>query len=400
MFPFLVDGGGSPIQRLELQGKPGILEILDALSRQNNSLVKTRESHQKTFCRYPLSSEGFITFEAGGQLEISTRPFESPAELLSHTRSLQDSLTAVFDRYQAILLGEGVDRWHPRDRIDLQVHTPRQAALMKFFERFGQWGNLMMTKTASIHMNFDLGDRSIWRERWLLANLISPIVTATFACSPSVHGVSTRSIAWQNLEPSHIGFPCCEGSEDDLLETWSERVLNAKVILFKLSENQIEPGNLEMTFVEWLENGHPVYGWPIVDDFIYHLSTFYFEVRPRRYIELRSCDMLPRMWQPIPVILVTTLLYEEISRKNCLDLLLKKIPLLEALLRRAAVSGLRDRELAQLARQVWKIAIEGMSRFPKNYLGEDSIQQARQFLEKYTFTNKMPADILHAESGS
>lgn len=393
MFPLLINREGIPIRRLELEGKSGILEIIDALSHQA-SLVGIKETNEKTFCRYPLNNVGFITFEGGGQIEISTRPFDIPAKLLNHTRNTQNLLAKAFTEHSVVLLGTGIDRWHPQDEIILQIHTPRQAALMKFFERFGQWGNLMMTKTASMHINLDLGSQETLRERWLLANLISPIITATFACSPSIHGVSTRARAWQNLEPTRIGFPCCEGSEVDLLETWSERVLRAKVILFKLSPNQIEPADIDISFAEWIENGHPVYGWPTVDDFIYHLSTFYFEVRPRKYIELRSCDMLPGILQPIPVTLVTTLLYEDISRKNCLELLSEKISSLENLWHRSAVSGLRDTELSQLAHQTWEIAIEGMQRLPQDYLGEDNIKKTRDFLSGYTFVNKMPADSL------
>ncbi|WP_088242121.1 glutamate-cysteine ligase family protein [Calothrix rhizosoleniae] len=393
MFPFLINKEGMPIRRLKLEGESGILKMIDALSGQD-SLVGIKENHDKTFCRYPLKNGGFITFEGGGQIEISTCPFDSPGELLTHTRNTQNLLAKAFAEHDVVLLGTGIDRWHPEDEIKLQVHTPRQAALMTFFQRFGQWGNLMMTKTASIHMNFDLGGEETWRERWLLANLISPIITATFACSPSVHGVSTRARAWQNLEPTRIGFPCCEGSEADILETWSERVLKAKVIIFKLAPNQIEPVDIDISFAEWIANGHPVYGWPTVDDFIYHLSTFYFEVRPRRYIELRSCDMLPGILQPIPVTLVTTLLYEDVTRKKCLELLSGKIPVLENLWHRSAVMGLRDTELSQLAHQTWEITIEGMDRLPQDYLGEDNIKKTRDFLSAYTFVNKMPADSL------
>ncbi|PPT09490.1 glutamate--cysteine ligase GCS2 [Geitlerinema sp. FC II] len=393
MFPFLVDRDRRPIQRLKLQGNSGILEIIDSLSDRND-LIGQKETHPKTFCRYPLLEGGFITFEPGGQIEISTRPFKCPSELLTHTRNTQNLLAKAFDRHHVILVGTGIDRWHPQDKIELQIHTARQTALIEFFDRFDRWGNLMMTKTASLHINLDFGDRETWRERWLLANLISPIITATFACSLSVHGVSTRARIWQNLESTRVGFSGYEGSEEDILETWSENTLKAKVILFQLTSNQIEPARTDISFADWIENGHPIYGWPTVDDFIYHLSTFYFEVRPRQYMELRSCDMLPGIWQPIPVTLITTLFYEDIARKNCLDLLFPKTSSLEDLWHRSAISGLRDAELADLARQAWEIAIEGMYRLPQDYLGLDNIQKARDFLERYTFTNKMPADII------
>lgn len=400
MFPLLVEPDGTPTKRLELQGKQSILAVLDSLAAKN-PLVGSKENYHKTFCRYPLRNGGFITFEPGAQLEISSHPFNSPAQLLTYTQNMQNVLAKVFAEHHIILAKIGVDRWHPQETIEVQIPIPRQRALRQFFERFAHWGNLIITKTASIHINLDLGDQDTWRERWLLANLMSPIITATFACSPSVHGVSTRARAWQNLDPTRIGFPCCQGSEADLMETWSERTLKAKVILFQLAPNQIEVANVDMSFREWIENGHPVYGWPTVDDFIYHLSTFYFEVRPRQYIELRSCDMLPSILQPIPVTLVTTLFYEDIARKNCLELLWDKMSSLEDLWHRSAINGLKDREVSHLAHQVWEIALEGISRLPEDYLGKDNIKKTQEFLEEYTFVNKMPADsleLLEAES--
>ncbi|NEO53433.1 MAG: hypothetical protein F6K54_10275 [Okeania sp. SIO3B5] len=392
IFPFLAQENGMAIQRLELQGKLGIIDILDNLS-EKGSLVRKKEAHSKTFCRYPLQEGGFINFEGGGQIEISTSPFDSPAKVLKYTKTLQSLLAKTFAEHGVVLLGAGFDRWHRQDEIKLQVNTPRQAAFLEYFSRFDKC-NLLLTKTGSIQINLDFGSQETWLERWLVANLICPIITATFACSPSADGVSTRARLWQKLEPTRVGFACCDGSEADNMEAWSEATLRAKVIVFKLPPDRVEPADVEISFTDWIENGHPVYGWPTVEDFIYHLSTCFFEVRPRGYIELRACDMLPGVLQPIPVTLVTTLLYEEVGRKKCLELLYDKIPSLEDLWKRSAVSGLRDQELARLAHETWKIAIESMDRLPKDYLGEDYIKQAINFLETYTFVNKMPADTL------
>ncbi|NET17719.1 MAG: hypothetical protein F6K08_35295 [Okeania sp. SIO1H6] len=391
IFPFLAEENGTPIQPLELQGKLGIIDILDNLS-EKGSLIRKKEAHSKTFCRYPLQEGGFLNFEGGGQIEISTSPFNSPAEVLTYTRSIQKLLAETFAEHGVVLVGTGVNRWYQQD-IKLQVNTPRQVAFLEYFSRFGKC-NLLLTKTGSIQISLDLGDQETWLERWLVANLICPIITATFACSPSADGVSTRARLWQKFQPTRTGFACCDGSEADNLEAWSEATLKAEVIVFQLSPDRIEPADVEISFADWIEKGHPVYGWPTVEDFIYHFSTCFFEVRPRGYIELRACDMLPGTLQPIPVTLVTTLLYEEVGRKKCLELLYDQIPSLEDLWKRSAVSGLRDEELARLAHQTWKIAIESMNRLPKDYLGEEYIKQAINFLETYTFVNKMPADTL------
>ena len=68
-----------------------------------------------------------------------------------------------------------------------------------YFERRGPWGRVMMRHTASLQINLDFGPDGVWPQRWLLANLMAPLVAATFAASPGPEGPGERALAWQLL---------------------------------------------------------------------------------------------------------------------------------------------------------------------------------------------------------
>ncbi len=57
-------------------------------------------------------------------------------------------------------------------------------------------GSCCGTVPMSCQINLDLGPEGAWRERWLAANLISPLITASFACSPGDGWASSRGAAW------------------------------------------------------------------------------------------------------------------------------------------------------------------------------------------------------------
>jgi glutamate--cysteine ligase len=66
-------------------------------------------------------------------------------------------------------------------------------------------------------------------------------------------------------------------------------------------------GRTEMTFAQWVRDGHPL-GWPTVDDVKYHVTTLFPPVRPRGWLELRMIDALPEQWWPVAVAVTTALL--------------------------------------------------------------------------------------------
>jgi len=254
----------------------------------------------------------------------------------------------------------------------------------------------MMRHSASVQLNLDFGPEGVWQERWRLANLMAPFVLATFAASPGPEGPSTRGLAWQRLDPTRTGFPpeLVLGAGDDPRDEWARAALDADVLLFRKDGALWGAGEVGFSFRDWIERGHPVHGQPTVADLDYHLTTLFFEVRPRGFLELRSCESLPRRWRPAPVVLITALLYDARARREALELLDGVRSDLPGLWRRAARVGMLDPKLGSLSARLWEIALDGVSRLPADYFGVDAVLTARQFLERYTFRGRMPADQL------
>jgi glutamate--cysteine ligase len=184
------------------------------------------------------------------------------------------------------------------------------------------------------------------------------------------------------------------GGGDDPRGEWAQAALDADVMLYRLDGNRYEPGCVGCTFEKWIVEGHPRWGWPTADDLDYHLTTLFFEVRPRGFLELRAGEALPDTWRPVPVALMAALLYNDRARRAALDLLGDQRGRLPELWRRAALEGVRDSELQDLSGRLWSIGLDGMSALPSGYLGDDHCAVTRAFLDRYTARGRTPGDDL------
>jgi glutamate--cysteine ligase len=254
----------------------------------------------------------------------------------------------------------------------------------------------MMRHTASLQINLDLGPEEVWKERWLVANLASPFMTASFASSPSADAVCTRARAWQELDPTRSGFPSLlvTGDGDDPRSEWGQAALDADVMIYRLDDGHFEPGCVGCSFEKWIRDGHPKWGWPTVEDLDYHLTTLFFEVRPRGFLELRAGEELPSRWRPVPVALMAALLYDDEARCAALELLGGYRTQLPEIWRRAALRGVHDSQLRDLACRLWEIGIGGMERLPRGYLEPAHVEATRVFLEHFTARGRVPGDDL------
>jgi glutamate--cysteine ligase len=254
----------------------------------------------------------------------------------------------------------------------------------------------MMRHTASLQINLDLGPEGVWQERWLAANLISPLITATFACSPAPDAASARSRAWQRLDPTRSGFPelLVSDPSSDPRRQWAQAALAADVMLFRVDGGRWIPGEPGFSFLRWIEEGHPEIGWPTRSDLEYHLTTLFFEVRARGFIELRSGEAVPDALRPAEVVLVSVLLYDDLARSKAIELLADRASQLHDLWTRAAISGVGDPELNDLAVRVWELAVHGVERMPAGFVGEGALAATRRFLDDYTLKGRTPADHL------
>ncbi|MCK5377537.1 MAG: ergothioneine biosynthesis glutamate--cysteine ligase EgtA, partial [Acidobacteria bacterium] len=175
---------------------------------------------------------------------------------------------------------------------------------------------------------------------------------------------------------------------------WGQAALDADVMLYRFSATRYEPGCLGCSFAEWILNGHPKWGWPTAEDLDYHVTTLFFEVRPRGFLELRAGEAIPEQWRAAPVTVTAALLYDDGARARGIELLEGHRSELPDLWRRAAIDGVHDPEIRDLACRLWEIALEGAGRLPEGFVGEEALPTTGAFLEHFTARGRTPGDDL------
>ncbi|MFF9909477.1 ergothioneine biosynthesis glutamate--cysteine ligase EgtA [Streptomyces sp. NPDC013457] len=344
----------------------------------------------------PLASA--ITFEPGGQLELSSPPAGS---LMSCVDTLSADLRAVRDALSPLglsLNGYGVDPWNaPRERI---LREPRYDAMETVLDRTGPAGRAMMRDSASVQVCLDAGHEEPgplgYHRRWQMAHLLGAVLVAAFANSP-VHGGrrtgwrSTRQALWADLDPARALAPPPDGEPR---AAWAAHVLDTPVMCVRGAETPWDVPEA-LTFREWLRTGRPRPADE--DDLHYHLTTLFPPVRPRGHLELRMIDAQsgPDGW--IVPVAVTTALFDDAEAAETVYRAVK--PLAERagsltaprneLWLAAARDGLTDPDLHAAALVAFPAALEALPRIGAS----EAVRQAvADFHERHVRTGSCPAD--------
>jgi glutamate--cysteine ligase len=309
-----------------------------------------------------------ITYEPGGQLELSSLPQRGAAA--AHA-ALAADIAHVGDhlaREGLALAGRGTDPRHLRAPL-FQLDEGRYRCMRAFF---GEAGLAMMCATASLQVCLDIGaDEKDAARRWRLAHALGPVLVAAFANSPADGARSARQVIWEGLDRGRTAPVVGE----DPVEAWTRYALDARVML--LRDGWVaDPG---MTFREWLADGKPD-----VSDFAYHLTTLFPPVRPQGWLELRMIDALPDPYWPVPIAVVAALIDDPLAA----DAAAEAAEPAAGRWREAARDGLADPVLGRAARRCFALARDALPR-----LGAEALAPLVDgYAERYVLRGRCPAD--------
>jgi glutamate--cysteine ligase len=324
----------------------------------------------------PFPAGSRLTFEPGGQLELSSAPREGPdAACLAMRTDLMHARRHLAAAGLA-LSGVGVDPHRPPR---LQETADRYRCM---FTYFGPAGLDMMCTTASIQVCLDVGiDQADAERRWRLTHALGPMLVAAFANSPLQSGRrtglrSTRQAIWAGLDPGRP-MPVLNGTADPAT-AWAAYALDARVMLQRDPRGGWipDPG---VTFREWLAQGEPT-----VDDLDYHLSTLFPPVRPRGWLELRMIDALPEPYWPVPVAVAAALLDDPAAA----DVALAATEPCADLWAEAARDALTEPALARAARTCFAAAHAALLRQGAT----DLARLVADYADRYVERGRCPAD--------
>ena len=106
---------------------------------------------------WELASGARISFEPGGQIEVSSAPHTSASALVTELSEITCSLLDSFERHGVVLKTKGVDPYNSIDSTPRQLHRERYEKMTRYFESIGPSGIRMMRQTASVQINLEFG---------------------------------------------------------------------------------------------------------------------------------------------------------------------------------------------------------------------------------------------------
>ncbi len=333
----------------------------------------------------PLPGGSTITFEPGGQLELSSPPRRGPQAACAVMADDLAVVRAAVGRHEVEMVGLGLDPVRHCRRV---VDGPRYRAMEAFFDSGGPAGRTMMCETAAVQVNLDIGTERAQARRWRLAHRLAPVLLASFANSPLTRGTpngwrSGRAAVWAGIDPTRTD-PAGGGRAAEPVADWARYALAAQVMLIKVNETRFEPIASPLPFARWIDDGHEL-GFPTVDDFEYHLGTLFPPVRPRGWLELRMFDSLPDPWWQAAVAVSASLLDDDEAAERAT----RATAATSGLGLEAARHGLGHPELAGAALACFHAALDALPR-----LGADAatVATTASFLDRFVARARCPAD--------
>ncbi|WP_162149375.1 glutamate-cysteine ligase family protein [Arthrobacter sp. Br18] len=335
-----------------------------------------------------LPGGGVITYEPGGQLELSSA---CAPDLPSVIEAVRADL-AVIDRAvgDAGLSFSSVALEPSRPPLRTLNH-PRYAAMEAHFDSGGTAGRIMMCSTSSLQVCLDAGLPGIGAgsavQRWQHLHRLAPVLVALFGNSPFRHGApsgwkSTRQAVWLRTDPSRTS-PVPDS--DDPPSAWARYALNASVLCIPSPHGSWEaPRGLTMR--GWLRGHGPR---PVLqEDLDYHLSTLFPFIRPRGFLEIRVIDAQSGSDWEAAAAITTALVEDELAAATAAEACAPVAALADPMTA-AARDGLADPVLGRAGWLCAEAALDAMDR-----LNADTGTKSRveAFIEQYAARGRSPAD--------
>lgn len=325
--------------------------------------------------RFEIPGRALISFEPGGQLEISTVPCVGASVLITLLHDVVAPLHAAMADQDVRLESIGIDPRNLARRIPLQLPVERYETMTRYFERIGPFGIRMMRQTAAIQVSIDRGPRPA--DRWRLLNDLAPYLVAVFANSPHYAGEATghrsyRAHCWRMLDTTRTGASVVDPDPA------------AEYTRFALAANDMASsvGDDRVPFAARVPDESYDDAWRT------HLTTLFPEVRPRGHFEVRSCDAIDPGWYAAPIVFLYGLAHDDRAAKEASVLAADS----RALLRGAGELALRDASIARTARDLFQLALDGARRLGPAHVSGADIDVASDFFDTYTARERSPAD--------
>ena len=253
-------------------------------------------------------SDGGISLEPAGQLELSGAPLESLHQTCAETGRHLEQVKAIGARTGKGFLGLGM--WPDKTRAELPVMPKgRYATMLRHMPRVGSMGLDMMLRTCTIQVNLDYSSEADMVKKFRTSLALQPLATALFANSPFTEGkpngfLSYRSHIWSDTDPARTGMLPFVFDDGFGYDRYVEYMLDVPMYFVFRDGQYIDAAG--QSFRDFLKGELPALPgeFPRMGDWEDHLSTAFPEVRLKSFLEMRGADggpwnricALPAFW--------------------------------------------------------------------------------------------------------
>ncbi len=266
-------------------GETGICEFLRAFAREENwdyitdntDIIGLKQGHST------------ITLEPGCQTEFSIEPQNSISGLKSKIDELDSKIIPVLNNFGIKFLNYGISPISTYKNIKL-IPKKRYNIMANYL--WGILSDVMMRETAGIQGTFDFTSEEDCIEKFKIANMLSPFMTALFANSPIRGGVDTgyksfRALSWLNTDNDRCGF-CYNFDNNYSFDEYIDYITNTPMLFITRNNSDIVI-NGKISFKEFMNNGFENHTANL-EDYILQANLAFPEVRIRNFIEVRNHD--------------------------------------------------------------------------------------------------------------
>ncbi len=246
-------------------------------------------------------SDGAVSLEPAGQLELSGAPLENLHQTCAETGRHLDQVKAIGAKTGKGFLGLGM--WPDKTRAELPVMPKgRYAIMLGHMPRVGTMGLDMMLRTCTIQVNLDYGSEADMVQKFRTSLALQPLATALFANSPFTEGkpngfLSYRSHIWSDTDPARTGMLPFVFEGGFGYDRYVEYMLDVPMYFVFRDGRYIDAAG--QSFRDFLAGKLPALPGelPTESDWVDHLSTAFPEVRLKSFLEMRGADGGP--WNKI-----------------------------------------------------------------------------------------------------
>jgi glutamate--cysteine ligase len=349
-------------------------------------------------------SDGTVSLEPAGQLELSGAPLENLHQTCAETGRHLTQVKAIGEETGTGFLGLGM--WPDKRRDELPIMPKgRYEIMLRHMPRVGTMGLDMMLRTCTIQVNLDYGSEADMAKKFRTSLALQPLATALFANSPFTEGkpngfLSYRSHIWSDTDPHRTGMIPFVFDEDFGYERYVDYMLDVPMYFVFRDGRYIDAAG--QSFRDFLDGRLPALPGekPTASDWWDHLSTAFPEVRLKSFLEMRGADggpwnricALPAFW--------VGLLYDDAALDAAWDLVkgwsMEEREALRTAVPRQALDAPvpGNRRLLDLAREVLPIARAGLVARSRLNASGDSEAGFLEPLEEIVASGKVPAERL------